>query len=64
MRLLAMVLPKIKSLSRCFLAALKDNTIRIVRAIPAEMLLNAVDNTVDRMQRVVQKNGGHIECAK
>ena len=46
------------------LVALKDNITRIIREIPAEMLLSAIINTVHRMQYVFYKNGGHIEYPK
>ena len=37
---------------------------RFVREIPAKKLLSAVVNTVRRMQCVIHKTGGHIECAR
>lgn len=43
------------------LRTLKDNISRTVMNIPSDMLRSAVENTVFRMQWVVQQDGGHIE---
>ncbi|GBM00903.1 hypothetical protein AVEN_151365-1 [Araneus ventricosus] len=43
------------------LTTLKDNILRVVLSIPADMLLSTVENVVYRMQCVVHEKGGHIE---